>query len=405
MSHKSDVQLSQMNGSYILDSSSVNIINNGSSFFIIFNVIEHSFFSQSRISLCYENEREVFSLCKNEKYAAIPVNKPLCDLKKIEVSGLKINNRCSLFVQSDIGCDEKSIVISPHPDDAELSSFLYYAKRNNTTYIVNVTAGEYLMRLKSQYIDGLSDDLTEAVSLKGMIRLWNGLHIPALAGIASSQILSLGYQDGKIELSIKKSLPPISEYRYATDNLVKYNFDDQVSLVGDLSLLMNKLKPTVVIVPNPFIDTHSDHVASAWAIAKAMEASGFYPEKILLYAIHEKGYKNRVVNSYEHCRYISGEDLDIMRKVFLGGFSIYSECSSERLHKMKVIALDAMHDLRHKDRFLKAIKKKIKKALFIRREDKQHPHELVNSFGKRNEVFIVVDGVSFCSTLNGVIHE
>lgn len=405
MNHKSDVQLSQTNGGYILDSGSANIINNGSPFFIIFNVSEHSFFSQSRISLCYENEREVFSLCKKEKYVAIPVSKPLCNLKKIEVSGLKINNRCSLFVQSDIGYEEKSIVISPHPDDTELSAFLYYSKRKNTTYIVNVTAGEYLTRLKSQYIDGLSDDLTEAVSLKGMIRLWNGLHIPALAGVASSQILSLGYQDGKVELSIKNSLPPISEYRYVTDGFVKYDVDDRVSLVGDLSFLMHKVKPKVVIIPNPFIDTHPDHVASAWAIAKAMEASGFYPEKILLYAIHENKYKKGVVNSYEYCRYISGEDMDIMDKIFLGGFSIYSECSNERLHKTKVIALDAMHDLRHKDRFIKAIKKKIKRVLFFRREDKQHPHELVNSFGKRNEVFMVVDGLSFYSTLHGVIHE
>lgn len=403
MNHKREVQLSQTGGGYTLDSGSVSFINNDSSFFIIFDVSEHSLFSQSRISLCYENEREIFYLCKKEKYVAIPVNKPFCDLKKIEISGLKINSKCSLFVQSDIGYEEKSIVVSPHPDDAELSAFLYYSKRASSTYIVNVTAGEYLMRLKSQYIDGLSDDLTEAISLKGMIRLWNGLHIPALAGIPLSQILSLGYQDGKIELSIKNDFPPIGQYRCTNDNLIKYDFDDRVSLVQDMSFLMNNIKPTVLIIPNPFIDTHPDHVASARAVAKAMDDSGFYPEKILLYAIHKN--KNMAIHSYDHCRYISGEDIDIMNNVFSCSFSIYSESSNDRLHKMKVIALDAMHDLRHKDRFLKSIKKKITRMLFLRRRIKQHSHELVNSFGKRNEVFMVVDGRSFCSKLHGVVHE
>lgn len=400
--NKFDAKLARVRNGYVFDRDTLKVFQRDMVQFILLYVHQFSLYSQSMLKLCYRTRNEEFYIEKREGIIVIPLSDNIDNLEQIEVLGLKLRDECSLLSQENYSRSGNSIVISPHPDDAELSSFFYYSKRCESSYIVNLTAGEYLSRLESQYITGLCDNLQEAMNLKGIVRLWNGLNIPAFGGVPLSRVASLGYKDGGLELDRKSCHPPNYNYRHIADGFMAYNAEP-ASIVNDLSLILSSIKPVVVIVPNPFIDRHPDHVTSAILLAEAMAISGFYPDKVFLYAIHQGC--DGVVHSYEQSKYISGKEFTVMKNIFHNGFSMYSESSNELEHKMKIIALDAMHDLRHKEKLFRKIKVCISDFLRVRRKIKKHPHDLVNVFGKKNETFMVVDGHDFYSAVQRLIND
>ncbi|TDA89239.1 PIG-L family deacetylase, partial [Halomonas marinisediminis] len=84
---------------------------------------------------------------------------------------------------------KRILILSPHPDDAEIAAYGLYASYPENTYVVTVTAGD---AGEFKYDEIYQDSLTHYLQ-KGKIRTWNSLTVPMLGGVKSENIINLGY--------------------------------------------------------------------------------------------------------------------------------------------------------------------------------------------------------------------
>ncbi len=243
----------------------------------------------------------------------------------------------------------KILIISPHPDDAEIAAYGLYAKNKNS-YIVTITAGD----AGPYNYDEVYKDSTSHYLQKGKLRTWNSITVPLLGGIPYQNIVNLGFFNGTLEeMKNKDSLPvkslfsntsDIQTFRKQNISNLKDGFTGKSnwkSLVNNLCYLLDTLKPEIIVSPYPPIDTHSDHKYSTIAIIEALRKSNIKKGYFLLYTNHHP-----LSGSYPY-----GEtgDAITLPPNFDNNFyfkSIYSNHLPESLQKDKFFALEAMNDLR-----------------------------------------------------------
>lgn len=288
----------------------------------------------------------------------------------------------------------KVLIIAPHPDDAEIASYGLYSSNENT-YIVTVTAGE---AGPNKYDEIFDDEVTHFLK-KGKVRTWNSLTVPQLGGIPQDQILNLGFFDGTLAAMNEDPSTPVSGlYTRTTDinTFRKQNVSSIVaglnggsdwnSLVGNLQYLLEVIKPDVIVTPHPALDRHKDHKFSSLALFEAIKRTGLQTGQLYLYTNHF------VLNEYYPYGKTGGA---VSLPPNFGQQwhfdSIYSHPLSIEDQKDKILALEAMHDLRLDTEWL--FTDSSFKLAFDNMERDVLGHE--NSYYKRavrsNELFFVAE--------------
>jgi LmbE family N-acetylglucosaminyl deacetylase len=239
------------------------------------------------------------------------------------------------------------LVLAPHPDDAEIAAFGIYANRRAT--VVTVTAGN----AGAPTYEAVFDDLPELYLFKGRIRLIDSITVPLQGGIPPDRTFNMGYFDARVAAMYEKRDEVVPEmYRqnsdvnvYRTVNvgslLPKRPRDSKWShLVDDMLALLKKVKPEVIVAPHPQLDTHRDHQYTTVALSEAL-ARWKNPVMLLLYTNHA-----------DRNRYPYGPAGTLMSlpppppgEVALD--RVYSHPVPASLQRLKLFALESMHDLRY----------------------------------------------------------
>jgi LmbE family N-acetylglucosaminyl deacetylase len=240
---------------------------------------------------------------------------------------------------------QRILVVAPHPDDGEIAAFGLYADRQAS--VVTVTAGN---AGDMNYRASVSDP-AEHYALKGYLRAVDSVTIPWQGNIPPERTANLGYFDGQLDAMYLAPQQTFAEVYGANTDVALYrrvNLSKLVSsaarsntwqhLVEDLTEVLRKVNPGIVVMPDPRLDTHPDHEFTSVALVQALEQWQGNPI-FLLYTNHADsnhypyGPAGTVVSLPPSERHVS------MQK-------IYSHRTAQALQIRKLFALESMHDLR-----------------------------------------------------------
>lgn len=252
-----------------------------------------------------------------------------------------------LFRQAGVS-NGKTLVLAPHPDDAEIAAFGLYADRDS--YVATITAGDYVDGVyRHIFEDPVAQDL-----LKGKLRTWDSLVVPLWGGVPAERTVNLGYHNGTLrELRRPDGVSPDSStpgggalglYRSGNvDELLEGRQGDAswASLVQDLEALLTSVRPEVVAAPHPVLDVSSDHRLTTVALLEALERLGDEDTVLLLYNNHHVWT--------EYFPFGPSDALVTLPPWFdteAPFASVYSHPLDKGRQVEKLFALDAMHDLR-----------------------------------------------------------
>jgi LmbE family N-acetylglucosaminyl deacetylase len=251
------------------------------------------------------------------------------------------------YLPSDLDIEHQRILlISPHPDDAEIAAFGLYDGRD--AYLVTVTAGDagdpgiFSMFAGSQ-----------AFLEKGRVRTWNSLVVPMLGGLAADRTANLGYFDGTLAAMKANPTQPVHALGSGLDSLAanrRAQSPDLISprtdthatwlnLVQDFEYLIKHVEPDIIVTPYPQLDAHPDHQLSTIALIQAIRNLHWMRGALLLYSNHLPA----------NARYPYGEMGDLVSLPPATGVlfdGIWSQTLSIEKQARKYLALDAMVDIR-----------------------------------------------------------
>lgn len=315
-------------------------------------------------------------------------------LKGRHVSIAKAPMSLVAFDNTDVS-DLNIMVISPHPDDAEIAAYGLYSSNSKNSYVITITAGE------AGYFkyDELYDDKVSQYLKKGQLRTWDSITVPMLGGVPVNNIVNLGFFDGTLSnmfsergVEIKSKYALIKDINYfRRQNISELSqilggVSNWESLVDNLVILLAEIEPDIIVTPYPALDTHPDHKLSTVAVIEALKKIGKKDGWLYLYSNHcafneffpygKEGGVISVPPSFDKSVYFE---------------SIYSQKLTRDKQTDKVFALEAMHDLRldtewrSLDGIVNLAKKKIK--LELKGQDNSYFKRSVRS----NEIFFVVD--------------
>ena len=248
---------------------------------------------------------------------------------------------------SDPDLSEAMLVLAPHPDDAEIAAFGLYANRRAS--VVTVTAGN----AGAPTYEAVFDDPAELYLFKGRIRLIDSITVPLQGGIPPERTFNMGYFDARLAEMYEKRDATIPEmYRqnsdinvYRRENvgslLPKRPRDSKWShLVDDMLALVKKVKPKVIVAPHPQLDTHRDHQFTTVALSEALERWD-RDVTLLLYTNHadRNRYPYGPAGTLMSLPPPPPADVVVDR--------VYSHPVPAALQRLKLFALESMHDLRY----------------------------------------------------------
>lgn len=134
---------------------------------------------------------------------------------------------------------------------------------------------------------------------KGKQRVLDSITTPLAGGIKPEHSVNLGYFDGTLSKMFGNKTKKIRAFMHETDDINtyrKYNISTLLSdlnstsnwnsLVNDLSYLLKKLHPDIIVTPYPQLDRHSDHKFTTVALIEALKNSHIHTGKLLLYTNH-----------------------------------------------------------------------------------------------------------------------
>jgi LmbE family N-acetylglucosaminyl deacetylase len=252
------------------------------------------------------------------------------------------------FCRESVSPADRVLVIAPHPDDAEIAAFGLYSESDAT--VVTLTAGDASDRYKNPpqpWMQLSRDDVAR-------IRVLDSLAIPQLGHVPSERAINLCFPDGRLrdlylcpEMDLRKELDVLDFSTLRRMNRSSVLQPEGAgcswsSLVRDLSCVLAATKPTIVVVPHPTLDPHTDHLFATLAVGEALEAVGARPPRMFLYVVH-----NRRSELWPFGPAGSGVPLfPILAGDGACGSGFYSHPLPIERQRMKLVALEAMHDLR-----------------------------------------------------------
>ena len=191
----------------------------------------------------------------------------------------------------------KILILAPHPDDAEISAFGLYADRDAT--IITITSGN---AGDMNYRANVSDP-AEHYLLKGYLRAVDSVTVPWQGQIPPERTFNLGYFDAQLSTMYQSPDQVIPELYGPNQDVAPYRranigkllptssrTNTWNHLVEDLTEILRKVKPAIIVTPHPLLDTHLDHDYVTVALVQAIEKSN-QNARFLLYTNHAS--KNR----------------------------------------------------------------------------------------------------------------
>ena len=242
--------------------------------------------------------------------------------------------------------DETILILAPHPDDAEIAAFGLYADRKAT--IVTITSGN---AGDFNYRANVSDP-AEHYLLKGYLRTVDSVTVPWQGGIPPERCFNLGYFDARLATMRQTPDQPVPEMYGPNQDVLPYRranigkllkVESRTStwnhLVEDLVDVFRKVRPDIVVMPHPSLDTHLDHQYTSVAAVEALDKWDGKPT-FLLYTNHasENLYPFGPAGTVMSVPPWHASDLVVER--------VYSHPVSTVLQRRKLFALESMHDLR-----------------------------------------------------------
>jgi LmbE family N-acetylglucosaminyl deacetylase len=241
------------------------------------------------------------------------------------------------------------LVLAPHPDDAEIAAFGLYARRHAT--IVTITAGN----AGTPIYEPMFCNTAEHYAFKGHIRVVDSVTIPWQGGIPPHRCFNLGYFDARLEDMYVEPNRPVQEQHSENTDIGVYRRDNLSSLLGkrcrastwvnlvtDLTSLLEKIKPSIIVTPHPQLDLHTDHQFTTVALTQALDR-GQTPVRLLLYTIHAVDGRYPYGPAGTLISLPPTESETVIR-------GVYSHPVSESVQRAKLFALESMHDVRHQYR-------------------------------------------------------
>jgi LmbE family N-acetylglucosaminyl deacetylase len=239
------------------------------------------------------------------------------------------------------------LVLAPHPDDAEIAAFGIY--RRTGADVVTVTAGD----AGGENFKSLFTEPAEHFRVKGWIRTWDSITVPFYGGIPPGQARNLGYYDGtlaQLQATPGVARPPLMAKLDDPAYYRRLNVDQALrdrpfagtweGLVADLVWELERVRPEIIVAPHPLLDAHPDHQYTTIALIDALAR---WPARCELYLYTNHGWENEAFPLGDRGAMTglpawSGGDL------FFRGLCSLPLSPEEQ--KLKLIALEDMHDLR-----------------------------------------------------------
>lgn len=242
---------------------------------------------------------------------------------------------------------KKTLVVAPHPDDAEIAAFGLYSKRESA--ILTVTAGEAGFNPYSAWFKEEA-----ATSFKARLRVFDSLTAPLWGGVAKDCVANLGYADNG--LSALKKGEKAKEFLWRDFHkpawLPQQTVPSWFSLLKDIEAAIAQWQPEVIAMPHYRYDAHPDHNMTTRAVLEVLSTSPGSVKGLLFYINH----------AAESAAYPWGESKK-PRALYAHwvedtkGF--YTHIMDEEQQVNKLFALDLMHDLRYppktKTSFIKSV--------------------------------------------------
>jgi LmbE family N-acetylglucosaminyl deacetylase len=302
--------------------------------------------------------------------------------------------RLRLF-EGTIDLNKAVLVIAPHPDDAEIGAFGLYANRNAT--VVTVTAGN----AGAPTYESVFDDAGDQYLLKGRIRVIDSITVPWQGRIPPDRAFNMGYFDARIAEMYDKRDAVIPEmYRpntdinvYRRENIgsllpLKTRQSTWGNLVDDMLAVLKKAKPAVIAAPHPQLDSHRDHQYVTVALSEAL-ARWNKPVTLLLYTNHAD--RNRY--PYGPAGTLMSLPPPPVGDVALD--RIYSHPVPAALQRLKLFALESMHDLRMNPSRQYQLAREEARALAAEKPGPEPDITYLRRGPRSNELFYVYDRESF----------
>ena len=201
--------------------------------------------------------------------------------------------------------------------------------------------------------DSVFGDIPQLYGFKGHIRVIDSITVPWQGGIPPERAFNLGYFDARLPDMYAKPDQVIPEMYSTNTDIGVYRQDNLGSLlpkgprastwknlVDDMETLLKKVKPAVILAPHPQLDLHRDHQLVTVALAQAL-ARWKKPVTLLLYTNHADA--NRY--PYGPAGTVMSLPPPVARDVTFD--RVYSHPVSPELQRLKLFALESMHDLRY----------------------------------------------------------
>ena len=247
--------------------------------------------------------------------------------------------------------DKRVLVLSPHPDDAEIAAYGLYSSSN--AQVVTITAGD----AGKPKFEGLWDDAGEQYQAKGRIRTIDSLTVPLLAGLGPEEVRNLGYYDGTLAEMHSSPFEPVKPKYAELENpeyFRSFNFDRELrdrafepswsNLVADILTDLEAFRPDIVVTPHPMLDSHQDHKFTTVAVVSALARWNQHCT-IYLYTNHATGSEMYPFGPRDGMMGLSPwEDGQVRQSHYINGLCSYP--LSKEMQRQKLVALEAHHDLR-----------------------------------------------------------
>lgn len=239
------------------------------------------------------------------------------------------------------------LVLAPHPDDAEIAAFGVYHR--TSADVITVTSGD----AGGDNFKALFPDRPEHYRIKGWIRTWDSISVPFYGGVYPGQARNLGYYDALLRRMHAEPAEPMKPLIAKLDDPGYYrslNVDERLrarpfkgtwqALVDDLAWELRRVKPEVIVAPHPMLDNHADHQFTTIAL---IEALAQWEGKCELYLYTNHALENEAWPLGDRDA-MSGLPPSSRADLFFR--RLYSHPVTPHEQKLKLVALEAMHDLR-----------------------------------------------------------
>jgi LmbE family N-acetylglucosaminyl deacetylase len=297
------------------------------------------------------------------------------------------------------------LILAPHPDDAEIAAFGVYAQRRAS--VVTVTSGNAGVPT----YESVFDDLADLYLFKGRIRVIDSITVPWQGGIPPERAFNMGYFDARLAEMHDKRDAVIPEMYRKNSDIVVYRRENISSLlpkrsreskwdnlVDDTLSVLKKVNPAVIVAPHPQLDTHRDHQFTAVALAEAL---GRWRKRVALLLYTNHADRNRYPYGPAGTIMSLPPPLGASGEIPLD--AVYSHPVSPSLQRLKLFALESMHDLRFTPTRQYQLAKGEERAVSPEKTGPEPDITYLRRAPRSNELFYVYDEESFTAMIQAFL--